>query len=76
MLEFKIKIKYPLHVDVFMLTFKQGFECPKGICSEVETMFQIHVIDITLVDLDSDHNVAHKHISRLCKFNQSVHRFQ
>jgi len=76
MLESKIKIKYPLHVDVFMVTFKQGLECPKGICSEVETMFQIHVIYITLVDLDNNHKVAHKHISHLCKFNQSMHRFQ
>jgi hypothetical protein len=53
MLESKIKIKYPLHVNVFMLTFKQGLECPIGICSEVRTLFQIHVMQITLADLDS-----------------------
>jgi hypothetical protein len=39
MLESRIKIRYTLHVDVFMLTFKQGFECPKGIYSEVGTLF-------------------------------------
>jgi hypothetical protein len=69
MLEFKIKIKYPLHLDVFMLTLKQGLEYPKGICDEIGTLFQIHVIQITLVDLDNNHKVAHKHISYLCKFN-------
>ncbi len=67
MLESRIKIRYPLHVDIFMLTFKQGLECPKGTCSEIGTMFQMHVIHITLVDLDSNHKVAHKHISHLCK---------
>jgi len=53
MLESRIKIRYPLHVDIFMLTFKQGLECPKSTCNEVGTMFQIHVIHITLVDLDT-----------------------
>jgi hypothetical protein len=76
MLESKIKIMYPLHVDVFMFTFKQGFEYPKSICSEIQTLFQIHVIQITLANLDSGHKVAHKHILHLCKFNQNMHKFQ
>ncbi len=75
MMESRIKIKYPFHVDVFMFTFKQGLECPKGIYNEVQTMFQIHVIQITLADLDSNHKVAHKHIPHLYKFNQNMHKF-
>jgi hypothetical protein len=73
MLESRIKIKYPLHVDVFMFTFKQGLECPKCICNEVQTLSKIDVIKITLANLDSSHKVAHKHILHLCKFNQNMH---
>jgi len=62
-------------MDVFMLTFKQGLECPKGIYIEVGTLFLIHVIQITLANLDSSHKVAHKHIPHLCKFNENMHRF-
>ncbi len=69
MLESIIKIKYPLHVDVFMFTFKQGLECPKRIYNEVGIMFQTHVIQITSIDLDNNHKVPHKHIPHLYKFD-------
>jgi hypothetical protein len=44
-LKSRIKMKYPLHVDVFMFTFKQRLECPIGIYIEIQTIFLIHVID-------------------------------
>jgi hypothetical protein len=69
MLESKIKIKYPLHVDVYMFTSKQGLEYRKNIFDEIGTLFQIHVIQITLADLDNSHKVINKHIPYLCKFN-------
>ncbi len=75
MLKSKIKIKYPLHVDVFMLTFKQGLECPKGIYNEIRTLFQIHALHIILANLDNNHKVAHKHIPHMCKFIQNMHIF-
>ncbi len=38
-LNFKIKIKYPFHLDVFMLTLKQQLEGPKRVCNKVHNTF-------------------------------------
>jgi hypothetical protein len=44
MLNSRIWIRCPIHLDVFMFTFKQGLENPKAICREAESLFQIHVV--------------------------------
>ncbi len=73
MLNYRIWIRCLIHLNVFMFTFKQGLESPKAICSEVESLFQIHVVHITLVNLNSNPKVTQKHILHLCKFNESMH---
>jgi hypothetical protein len=58
-----------------MLTFKQKLESPKDIHSEIKSLFQIHVVQITLVDLDINYKVAHKHNPHMCKLFESMHKF-
>jgi hypothetical protein len=58
-----------------MLTLKQKLENLRGIHSEIRILFQIHVVQITLVDLDINYKVAHKHIPHLCKLFENMHKF-
>jgi hypothetical protein len=59
-----------------MLTLKQKLEIPKGIHSEIKSLFQIHVVQITLVDLDINYKVAHKHNPHLCKLFEIMHKYK
>jgi hypothetical protein len=59
-----------------MFALKQQLEGLERLCNKVGILFTIHVVLITLVDLENKHEVAHKHILNLCKLNDSVQKFQ
>jgi hypothetical protein len=62
MLNSRIKFKHPFHLDVFMFALKQQLEGLKRLCIKIGILFTIHVVLITLVDLENKHEVAHKYI--------------
>jgi hypothetical protein len=72
----KIEIRYLMQLDVFTFELQQWFEGPKVIISELKNLIIIYIGNIPLIDFDGYHKVMHKHISRLCKFDENMHKFQ
>ncbi len=69
MLNFRIYIQYPSHMDVLMFALQQPFKVSKNVCSKVGSLFTIHV-QIPLVNLDSNLKVTNKNILHMCKLNK------
>jgi hypothetical protein len=68
MANFGINIQHPPHMDDFMLAIKQKLESPKVICSKLRGLTTIHVIKITLTNVDGCHKVTYKYVLHLGKF--------
>ncbi len=69
MLNFRIYIQYPSHMDVLMLALQQPLKVSKNVCSKVGSLLTIHV-QIPLVNLDNNHEVTNKNILHMCKLNE------
>lgn len=71
----KIRIKYPTHLNILLLKLQQLFYGPKMINNEPKNLTTIHIVNITLTNFNSCHQVTHKHIFGLCKFDGNMHKF-
>jgi hypothetical protein len=71
----EIQIKYPTHLDVLMLELQQLFYGPKMINNEPRTLTTIYIVNINLTNFDGCHQVTHKDIFGLCKFDGNMHKF-
>lgn len=71
----KIQIKYPTHLNDFLLKLQQLFYGSKMINNEPKNLTTIHIVNITLKNFDGCHQVTHKHIFGLCKFDGNMHKF-
>jgi hypothetical protein len=77
MLNFEIQIGCPPCVDVITFELLQRFESLEIIYIEPESSITIHNVDITLAYyLDNHHQIMQKNVFHICKFNESMHRFQ
>jgi len=71
----KIRIKYPTHLNILLLKLQQLFYGPKMINNEPKNLTTIHIVNITLTNFNNCHQVTHKHIFGLCKFDGNMHKF-
>ncbi len=76
MLNTKIQVRYPPHLDVFMLQLNQWLESPKVTYCELGGLITIHHVDVTLTYLNNYHHITHIDIPRLRKFNEGMDKFQ